>query len=86
MVSVKKHNYIPYFYTQDVYIQNYTFTENAMIVGRNIYVGQNVATSQPQGSVVINNGVKVYFKPTENIYFNSGFEVQLGGTFEVMQN
>ena len=28
MVSVKKHNYIPYFYTQDVYIQNYTFTEN----------------------------------------------------------
>ena len=86
MVSVKKHNYIPYFYTQDVYIQNYTFTQNAMIVGRNIYVGQNVTTSLPQGPVIISNGVNVYFKPTENIYFNSGFEVQLGGTFEVMQN
>lgn len=31
-------------------------------------------------------GVNVYFKPTENIYFNSGFEVQLGGTFEVLQD
>ena len=86
MVSIKKHNYIPYFYTQDVYIQNYTFTENAMIVGRNIYIGQNVTTSLPQGPVIINNGVNVYFKPTENIYFNSGFEVQLGGTFEVLQD
>jgi len=57
-----------------------------MIVGRNIYVGQNVTTSQPQGSVVINNGVKVYFKPTENIYFNSGFEVTLGGMFYVMHD
>ena len=57
-----------------------------MIVGRNIYVGQNVTTTLPQGPVLINNGENVYFKPTENIYLNSGFDVQLGGTFEVLQD
>lgn len=86
MLSIKKHNYIPYFFTQDVYIQNYTFEESAMIVGRNIYVGENVTTAETQGPVIINNGVNVYFKPTENIFFNSGFNVSLGGTFEVMKN
>ncbi len=44
MVSVKKHNYIPYFYTQDIYIQNYTFTPLLIITGP---CGKDVVTFCP---------------------------------------
>lgn len=40
---------------------------------------------ESNGDVVFPNYVKVA-NTSGDIYFNSGFEVQLGGTFEVMQN
>jgi len=82
-ISVTKHNYIPYFYPQDIYIQNCTFTDDALVVGRNIFVGSNVTTSYPSGPVLIKNGVNVLFKPDQEITFDKGFEAEIGGTFEV---
>ncbi len=84
-VTITKHNYIPYQYPEDVYIQNFTFNHDAYVVGRNIYVGNNVKPSSTQGDVIIKNGVNVIFEAKQNVNFDSGFETELGGTFEVHQ-
>jgi len=82
-VTITKHNYKPFQYPTDVYIQNYTFNSDAYISGRNIYVGNDVIPSATQGDVIIKNGVNVVFDALQNMNFDSGFEVELGGTFEV---
>ena len=82
-VTITKHNYIPYQYPEDVYIQNFTFNNDAYVTGRNIYVGNNVQPSLPQGDVIIKNGVNVIFDAKQDVNFDSGFETELGGTFEV---
>jgi hypothetical protein len=82
-VTITKHNYKPFQYPTDVYIQNYTFNSDAYIDGRNIYVGNNVIPSSTQGDVIIKNGVNVIFEAVQNMNFDSGFEAELGSTFEV---
>lgn len=70
---------------QSVYIQNETITENRYIAGKNIYVGSNVTSSKPQGNVIIVNGANVMFRAAENVYFEAGFDCNIGGTFEVIK-
>ena len=82
-ITVTKHNYKPYIYPQDVYIQNHTFTSDRMIIGRNIFVGSNVTPSQSQGPVVIKNGVNVVFSAEQDVVLDGGFETELGGAFEI---
>lgn len=82
-VVITKHNYIPYQYPEDVYIQNFTFNNDAYVVGRNIYIGNNVKPSLSQGNVIIKNGVNVVFDANEDVEFYSGFETEMGGEFEV---
>ncbi len=82
-ISVTKHNYKPYIYPQDIYIQNYTFTSDRLIIGRNIFVGNNVTPSQTQGPVIIKNGANVIFSAEQDVLLDRGFEVELGGTFEI---
>ncbi len=68
---------------QEVYIQNETISTNRYIGGKNIYVGKAVTTAKPQGDVLINNGVNVIFD-AQNVTFDDGFESQLGGLFEII--
>lgn len=82
-LTVTKNNYIPYFHKQNVYIQNHTFTSNVLIVGNNIYAGQNVTTSVPNGPVIIPNGKTVIVKDYQSVSLEAGFEVQLGGVIEI---
>lgn len=82
-ISVTKHNYKPYIYPQDVYIQNYTFTSDRLIIGRNIFVGNNVTPTQTQGPVIIKNGANVIFSAEQDVLLDGGFEAELGGTFEI---
>jgi hypothetical protein len=71
--------------SQDVYIQNETITSNRYIGGKNIYIGNNVTISKPQGNVKITNNARVIFDAEENVIFDKGFECALGSTFEVVK-
>jgi hypothetical protein len=84
-VTITKHNYVPYQYPEDIYIQNETITNDSYISGNNIYVGKNVTTSKPFGDVVITNNANVIFDATENIIFEGGFECEIGSSFETKQ-
>jgi hypothetical protein len=70
-------------YSQDVFIQNEMIGTNRYIGGRNIFVGHNVTTSKPQGSVVITNNSHVIFSATESVRLEAGFECKLGSSFEI---
>ena len=82
-ISLTKHNYKPYIYPQDIYIQNYTFTSDRLIIGRKIFVGNNVTPSQTQGPVIIKNGANIIFSAEQDVLLDKGFETELGGTFEI---
>ena len=64
----------------DIYIQNLTISTDRYFRGKNIYIGNNVTTSLPQGNVIINNGAKVIFDG-KTVIFDKGFECK-GGTYE----
>jgi hypothetical protein len=72
-------------YNQDMYIQNETITGNRYIGGKNIYIGNNVNPSLPQGDVKITNNARVIFDADENVIFDKGFQCELGATFEVVK-
>ena len=83
-VTVTKHNYIPYLKNpENIYIQNKTITENLNISAKNIYVGSNVTTSEPTGPVIIKNGANVIFNAEQEVNLEQGFEIELGGEFEI---
>ncbi|MBN2821078.1 MAG: hypothetical protein JXP36_19050 [Bacteroidales bacterium] len=69
-------------FSQDVYIQNTTFTTDSYITGKNIYVGREVTTTMPTGDVIINNNANVIFDAEENVFFHDGFKVEKGSSFE----
>ena len=69
----------------DLYIQNQTFTANEYFSGINIFAGQNVTTSKPQGPVTIQNGSNVIFDRENEVQLKAGFEVKPGATFEIKQ-
>ena len=69
--------------SKDVYVQNEQLSSNRFIGGRNIYVGNSVTTSKPQGDVLIKNGAHVIFEATGKVVFDKGFECEAGSTFEV---
>ena len=69
-------------FSQDTYVQNETITIDRYITGNNIFVGRAVTTSKPQGDVIINNGVKVVFEAIQNVNFEAGYEVKIGGSCE----
>ena len=82
-ITVSKHNYKPYIYPQDLFLQNYSFTQYRLIEGTNISVGSNVTTSYTQGPVTIENGANVTLDADQNVLLSNNFEVKLGAVFEV---
>ena len=81
-ITVSKHNYKPYTYPQELYLQNYSFAQYRLIEGTNINVGSNVTTSYAQGPVTIENGANVTLDADQNILIANDFEVKLGANFE----
>lgn len=67
----------------DIYIQNQIISTNRYFRGRNIYVGKNVTPNLPQGNVLITNGAYVLFDGSENVFFDAGFECEVGSSYEV---
>ncbi len=84
LVTITKHNYIPYLKNPDnIYIQNESIYSDRYIYGKYFYAGENVTTSKPQGPAKIKNGSNVVFDATNDVNLEGGFEVELGGEFEV---
>jgi hypothetical protein len=84
LVTITRHNYIPYLKNPDnIYIQNESIYSDKYIYGKYFYAGENVTTSKPQGQAIIKNGSNVVFDATNDVNLEGGFEVELGGEFEV---
>lgn len=84
LVTITKHNYIPYLKNPDnIYIQNESIYSDKYIYGKYFYAGENVTTSKPQGPAKIKNGSNVVFDAANDVNLEGGFEVELGGEFEV---
>lgn len=65
IVSINKHNYIPFIVHCDktIYVQNDTINNERVYVGENILIGKNVTTLKEEGEVVIQNAnVKIQGK------------------------
>jgi len=82
-VTITKHNYIPYMYSSDYYMQNETHTGTEIINAYNVIAGANVTTTQPTGPVTIQLGANLTINVDGEIIINDNFEVQLGAQFEV---
>ncbi len=85
VITIQKNNYATYIGSSDVYIQNYTFSNNLDVYGNSIYAGSDVSTSPTMGSstsgpVLVNAG-PVYFKASNRISMKSGFSVKNGVRF-----
>jgi len=84
LVTITKHNYIPFTYPNDIYIQNKTYSsESYYIAGNTIYAGANVTATQPQGDVILQPGSNVTFDAENDVILEGGFEVKTGAIFNV---
>ncbi|HEY3370415.1 MAG TPA: C25 family cysteine peptidase [Prolixibacteraceae bacterium] len=82
-VTITKANYIPFRNTlTNVYVQNKNLSSTAYLNCQTVSAGYNVDASQSVGNVVIQSGADITFDATGDIVLASGFEVQLGATFE----
>ena len=82
-VTITKHNYIPYTYSSDYYMQNETYIGTEIINAYNVIAGANVTTSKPTGPVTIQSGANLTTNIDGEITITDNFEVQLGAQFEV---
>jgi hypothetical protein len=84
-VTVTKHNYIPKMINPDIYIQNHTYNDDDYyyLYCNNCYSGSNVTQSKTQGPVLVKNGSILVFEADNDVTLEDGFEVELGGIFEV---
>jgi len=82
-VTITKHNYIPYMYSSDYYMQNETYTGTQTINASNVIAGSNVTTSKPSGSVTIQSGANVTIDADGSTIINDSFEVQQGAQLEI---
>lgn len=82
-VTITKHNYIPFMYSSDYYMQNETYSGTQTINATNITAGYNVTTSKPTGPVTIQTGANVTIDADSTTILNDSFEVQSGATLEI---
>lgn len=85
-ICVTKHNYIPYFFTGDTYIQNKIISNQNVYVGKDIYVGNKVTSVQAEGPVIIKEGGSLKINANGTILLDTGFECEKGGSLELNNN
>lgn len=84
-VCITKHNYIPFLWNKNVFVQNHDFYGTAYVASPNdISSGQNVDKAQATGPVTVKSGGNVYFHAdgTGTILLDRGFEVEPDAAFE----
>ncbi len=68
-------------FDKDVYIQNDTLSGDQYIVGKNIYVGYDVAPARTLGEVRINDFANIIFKAAERVKMTRDFNIETGSTY-----
>jgi hypothetical protein len=82
-VTITKHNYIPFLFSDNLYIQNNTFNPGTFYYYcNNIYIGTNVTNTQTQGPVIVQNNANLIIKAKKNVFI-SDIVVHSGATFEI---
>ena len=81
-VCVDKHNYVPYVWQKDIYIQNENIiATNREYHARNVKVGKHVTDLKPQGIVTVTNS-NVTIK-ANNVLLDKGTSINLGSSLKV---
>ncbi|MFW6222341.1 MAG: C25 family cysteine peptidase, partial [Bacteroidota bacterium] len=90
IVTVTKHNYIPYVYDSDVagnsdfFVQDKTFPNSKKIFAQNnISVGSDVTTTISSGQVSLEPGSDIVLSPGNTLEIKNDFEVKVGAEFEI---
>lgn len=78
-VVVTKHNYVPYIYSNSLYIQNEIFEGISVYHAENVYIGHEVTPLKMKGDVIIKQGSEINIEATNNITLEEGVEVEKGG-------
>lgn len=82
-VVITKTNYLPFIYESNCFIQNEEFSGSIQITANNVRVGENVTNNKPTGPVIIQSGANVTIDYDGETILMNGFEVKLGGQFEI---
>ena len=81
-VCIDKHNYVPYVWHKDVYIQNEDIVaSNREYHAKNVKVGNHVTDQKPQGNVTITNS-NVTIK-ADKVVLDRGTKINLGSTLKI---
>jgi len=80
-VSVCKHNYLPYIYP--LYLQNENITGLHYIFANSVFMGSNVAPEKESGNIIVMDGASVTIETSGVVTLDAGFNVELGGNFEI---
>ena len=81
-VCIDKHNYVPYVWSRNVYLQNENLlSENREYHAQNVRVGKHVTEQRPQGNVNITNS-RVFIK-ANNVLLDKGTYINVGSTFKI---
>jgi hypothetical protein len=82
-VTITKHNYIPYIFHSDYFIQNEVLDGDLTIYGKRVWAGSNVTPSKPQGPVIIKQGANVIIDADNDVNLEAGFEIESDTEFEI---
>lgn len=83
-VCITKQGYIPYkaVVGGTVYVQNEDIASDRNIFASDVFIGKDVTTEKPQGSVTISGGT-TKIKSKGNVKITKGFSVERGSRFEI---
>ena len=84
-ICVTRPGYVPYImeYKDTIYIQNESLNGNNIFSARNVVIGRDVTTTNPQGPVEIESGSTII--KAKNVTIKNSFEVTLGAELKIEQ-
>lgn len=83
-VAITKHNFIPY--VAPLFLQNEEVSGTHYVHASNTYMGSNVTSEKNTGNFIIKSDANVTIEPIGEVTLDKGFEVKLGGIFEIKAN
>lgn len=81
-VCIDKHNYVPYIWHKDIYIQNEDImASNREYHAKNVKIGKHVTDLKPQGDVIVTNS-NVTIK-ANHVLLDKGTQINLGSNLKI---
>ena len=73
--------YLPYI--APLYLQNENITGLHYIFADSVFMGSNVAPEKESGNIIVMDGASVSIETSGAVTLDAGFNVELGGNFEI---